>query len=552
MKTFYTLLLFLLVLASATQGQTTYTVETVPDPKKTGSGYVSDPDKILSEEDIAALNQLIRRTEESTSAQIAVVMLNSIGEANPKDFATRLFNLWGIGQEGKDNGLLILTVMDQRRTEFEVGYGLEGILPDALCYRVGMQQLVPSFRDEKYGEGLLKAISRFKEIMEAYADLGEGAKFVMDEAELLEIDEKIEVSQIVDELRREGKAQIIVVTMPTILDKNAEDIANVIFEKWKEEHPDEKKRLLIFMTSLENRLEVRISPDLEEEISPEYFKLIRELHLDYYHEHYLHGKGLTRMLRRMKQQLDGELSPGNRFADRVVLLWRKTPLWLLIYIFANLGYHFFLGVILFVRLTTKEDLADKYNSLNWALAFSIAPLVLFPIPYLLVHFYIKRLAHKLRYGRRFSKKNGMEMFLLSEEEEDEFMSTGQVTEEEIGVADYDVWSTKDHSDTLVLRYGRTNFKYSKCPKCGYKTYATTYTKTLKSATYERSGTGERKKQCKSCAYSKVETYTIPQKRHSSTSSSSSSSSSWSSSSSSSSSSSWGGGSSGGGGAGVSW
>ena len=162
-------LLFILFVVGFVPGafaQNTYTVETVPDPKATGNGYVSDPDDVISATFESQLNNLISGLEDSTTAQVAVVVLNSIGDRNPKDFATALFREWGIGQAGKDNGLLILTVMDQRRTEFETGYGLEGVLPDAICYRIGMQELVPYFKNEQYGEGLVAAMTAFKDRLE--------------------------------------------------------------------------------------------------------------------------------------------------------------------------------------------------------------------------------------------------------------------------------------------------------------------------------------------------------------------------------------------------
>ena len=120
--------LFLLLLPlSLVLAQTTYTVEDIPNPKRGGgSGYVSNPDNVLSPEEVQNLNTLISQMESNTTAQVAIVIVNSIGEDNPKEFATRLFNYWGIGQSDVDNGLLIFTVMGQRRTEFETGYGLEG------------------------------------------------------------------------------------------------------------------------------------------------------------------------------------------------------------------------------------------------------------------------------------------------------------------------------------------------------------------------------------------------------------------------------------------
>lgn len=159
-------LFFSFLLLSFSGYSQNFTLENIPDPKQTGGGYVSDPTQILEASDIQVLNNLIRSLEDSTTAQIAVVIVPSIGEDNPKEFTTRLFNHWGIGQAGKDNGLLVFTVMDQRRTEFETGSGLEGVLPDVICYRVGMQELVPHFQEGNYGQGLIAALSKFKTILE--------------------------------------------------------------------------------------------------------------------------------------------------------------------------------------------------------------------------------------------------------------------------------------------------------------------------------------------------------------------------------------------------
>jgi uncharacterized protein len=166
MYTRWLLLPILLMVAYATTAQSAYTVGNLPNPKDNGGGYVSDPDGILNAQDRSTLNALCRELEQNSTAQVAVVIVNSIGQENPKDFTTRLFNQWGIGQADVDNGLLVFSVMDQRRTEFETGYGLEGVLPDAICYRIGMQELVPYFREGNYGQGLIAATRRIKDVLE--------------------------------------------------------------------------------------------------------------------------------------------------------------------------------------------------------------------------------------------------------------------------------------------------------------------------------------------------------------------------------------------------
>ena len=141
--------------------QDNYTVEQVTNPKKKGgTGYISDPNDYISAIDEQELNSLIWAIEQKSTAQIAVVILPGIGNEVPKNFAVDLFEEWGVGQGDTDNGLLILTVMDQRRTEFEVGYGLEPILTDVVCYRIGTSEIVPNFKQGNFGKGLIEAVKK--------------------------------------------------------------------------------------------------------------------------------------------------------------------------------------------------------------------------------------------------------------------------------------------------------------------------------------------------------------------------------------------------------
>jgi len=144
-----------------------YQVSEVPSPRGKGLiGSVSDPMDYITDHDEQLINKMLYALEQKTTAEIAVVILPSIGSEVPKDFAVELFSTWGIGKSDTDNGLLILTVMDQRRTEFEVGYGLEPILTDIICYRIGMNEIVPEFQGQNYGAGLVKAVYRVRQFLE--------------------------------------------------------------------------------------------------------------------------------------------------------------------------------------------------------------------------------------------------------------------------------------------------------------------------------------------------------------------------------------------------
>ncbi|MCU0857596.1 MAG: TPM domain-containing protein [Pontiellaceae bacterium] len=119
-------------------------------------GRVNDFAGVMSAEDRSATERLLAELENKTGVQIAVVSLKSMEGGQIDDFATRLFERWGIGQKGKDNGLLLLAAIEDRKVRVEVGYGLEGILSDAAAGRLIDQYIVPFFRSGDYSGGLRK------------------------------------------------------------------------------------------------------------------------------------------------------------------------------------------------------------------------------------------------------------------------------------------------------------------------------------------------------------------------------------------------------------
>ena len=94
------------------------TVEDVPNPRITNGNWVSDTADILSESTEKQLNEMISKLEAKNGAEIAVVTVNETAPASsPKAFTTELFNYWGIGKKGQDNGVLFLISVGDRRVE---------------------------------------------------------------------------------------------------------------------------------------------------------------------------------------------------------------------------------------------------------------------------------------------------------------------------------------------------------------------------------------------------------------------------------------------------
>jgi uncharacterized protein len=130
------------------------------------SADVNDFAGILSPTERQSLEARCRQLRERTGAQLAVVTLKSLNGGQIDDFADKLFKRCGIGEKDKNNGLLLLVAMAERKARIEVGYGLEPVVPDALAGRIIDHQLRPRFRNQQYAAGLNEAVNALCELVE--------------------------------------------------------------------------------------------------------------------------------------------------------------------------------------------------------------------------------------------------------------------------------------------------------------------------------------------------------------------------------------------------
>lgn len=121
-------------------------------------GDLSDFAQVFSADQKQACESFLREIRASTSAEVAVVTLPSLEGGEINDFANRLFQKWGIGKKKTDNGVLILVAVEDRKARIEVGYGLEGVLPDARTGRILDEVMLPCFRQGNYAEGVIKGV----------------------------------------------------------------------------------------------------------------------------------------------------------------------------------------------------------------------------------------------------------------------------------------------------------------------------------------------------------------------------------------------------------
>ena len=132
------------------------TIEEAPNPREGYGGWVTDMAEILKPETEIQLNQMIDQLEAQTGAEMAVVTVPETAPADsPKAFTTALFNYWGIGKEGQDNGVLFLISVGDRRVEIETGYSVEALLPDAKVGGIIDTEITPRFKQGNFDNGVM-------------------------------------------------------------------------------------------------------------------------------------------------------------------------------------------------------------------------------------------------------------------------------------------------------------------------------------------------------------------------------------------------------------
>ncbi len=452
---------FILLLLISFFAQSQSTLESVPNQKLINNSYVSNPDNILDQSTVAQIDTLLASLESKTTVQVAVVVVNSIGDADVFDFAQQLFEKWGIGSKGNDNGLLLLLVKDVHTVRFHTGYGLEGVLPDITCKRIQREYMVPEFRNDNYNAGILAGLQQVDKIL-ANPEYSEELK--EPEVEIGELAAFIILASVVMGL----------IVVPAFFIKNM----NGHFANSK--HPKQT--------------------------------LYREMRLPrwWWVTEFIVMPGFIVLFFGLKD----DITSGG---DLLVSLY--------LYFMLTLFHRLVRVRSVIDRLRKKQQYYEITEFIRKGQPYWFFMALFFPFPfifYFIYHLYRKRWYRN--HSRACAKCQG-NMKKLAESEEDPFLHNSQQMEETLHSADYDVWRCDSCQNTQSWVYPNRRSKYKACPKCKTLAYYFVSSRTIHAATYSSSGEGEEIHSCKFCGHTKRETYSIAQLVHSTSSDSSSSDSS---------------------------
>ena len=337
-----------------------FSVDEINNPKTScAECYVANQDLILSENTVNSLNQLLNDLNKKTGIEIAVVAIEGDETTSARELSMELFDKWKIGKKGKDNGIIVMLTKTSREVFIRTGYGVEGVLTDALSTRIVNKYMIPYFKQGKWDEGFLAG-----------------------------------VSQIV-----------------SLLDK---DYVN-------DSKKEENKTKNYFIYSLFYLI-----------VSLIYFVLA----LIVIYKQYSH--------------IDN-----NYKLEKIKALKQKSLPWLII------------GIVFLPAL-------------------------------LLLLIWVNGIAMKRIKRAKVKCSCGKGMRLLSEKEEDAYLSRKAQIEEEIGSKNYDVWLCESCGNTVIYPYDKILTSYSDCPSCRAKACYKQSEKVLKYPTSFRNGIMRKTYRCKNC------------------------------------------------------
>jgi uncharacterized protein len=129
-------------------------------------GRVNDYAGVMPGQLVQSLESRLAQFERKTGHQVAVLTVPTLEGEDIEGFSIRVADTWKIGKKGFDNGVILVVAIKDRRLRLEVGYGLEGVLPDAIAKRITSEYIVPHFRAQDYAGGILAGIDAVLKVIE--------------------------------------------------------------------------------------------------------------------------------------------------------------------------------------------------------------------------------------------------------------------------------------------------------------------------------------------------------------------------------------------------
>lgn len=397
------LIVFLLAVAAFCQAATVLAAY----PDKRPGQRIYDLASLLSPEQEAQLEKLTAQVAARTTAELNVVTVNSLYGESVEKYANNLFNEWAIGRADINNGVLFLIAPHERKVRIEVGYGLESLLTDVICSSIILEYIIPSFKAEQFGQGIIIGAERIAGVLRQHPD------------------QAGEVKDSAPKINGHTNPPFKAEQFDQGLISGDEPIAGVI-----QQHPDQagevKDSAPKFLRTMRRRMPLsKIVPFIPLGIGA--FLLAALLFVRF----------------------------RKSYPFWLLAMTAPASLFVLFLVYLNLKAQFPNGVSEYLRpFVTRGDMTDM---LFWTGSF----VTLFPA--------IINIAKYIRFRPRRCKVCGTWMVLLHADEKGSRLDEGERCEEELGSVEHDVWLCRscDHHEKNAVSSSSTVYK--ECPKCKYRT-----------------------------------------------------------------------------------
>ena len=457
-------LLAILLLVIAISGFSQYTIETIPDPKKQGQhSFVSDPNGILGLTTVDALNQICIDIERQSSAEVAIVAVDDFEGASDFDFAYDLFNHWGIGKAGNNNGLLVFIARDRRKYQFITGYGMEGSLPDVTLGTIGERYLVPKFKQGDYGGGVIDAMNAIKNVLEN--------------------------PEVIKELKVEAQKN-------SFWYKNGDDLLAAAIV------------VLVFVAIFYwlSSFKKHIPPLAGKNNYRDFIGGCAVVFVIVFFGIFIvsfFGINVVKLL-------TVQALPWIAFLLGTIFLLSK---------YVSQRQHI---INAYKDEANIVEALGRYEKRYWLLVLICPLLLVFLVGYLRRKSRLKLRLQPPDDSGKWVRLNRDEIRGITA-----YLSEGQIQEEKIKSVSYEIWQQPDDASIKLVKWkGRKYNRYEDCPRCTNRTLNKVYTKTITAATYSSTGLGEKIQDCTFCKYKQsFGTVILPKLQKSSSSGSGSSGSS---------------------------
>jgi uncharacterized protein len=161
-------LIWILAVVAVLSAGASYSLEGQWVPKLTGR--VNDTASVLSKSDRERLSDILRKYQQETHHQIAVLTISTLGDESIETFSLRTLNAWGLGFKGLDNGILVTLAMKERRVRIELGKGMQRFISDEDAKLIIDKEMTPAFSKGNFSNGLELGLKRL---------MDEGRRFVV-------------------------------------------------------------------------------------------------------------------------------------------------------------------------------------------------------------------------------------------------------------------------------------------------------------------------------------------------------------------------------------